>query len=139
MNPKVKASWLAALRGGKYKQGRSGLRLYDGPNSDGLTPIPGDSFCCLGVLTDLWMAEQNNGSCWSTGGVHVVDEYGEHETETAFLHAAVMAWAGLDEKNPCVSPSVNGLGVDSLAGLNDSQGLSAHDFDAIADVIEAEL
>lgn len=41
MNPKIKVKWLAALRSGKYKQGRNALRPTD------------DRFCCLGVLCDV--------------------------------------------------------------------------------------
>lgn len=41
MNPKIKKLWVAALRSGKYKQGRAVLRESH------------DHFCCLGVLCDL--------------------------------------------------------------------------------------
>lgn len=40
MDPEIKAKWVAALRSGKYKQGRGRLRS-------------GDEFCCLGVLCDI--------------------------------------------------------------------------------------
>ena len=40
MTPEFKAKWVAALRSGKYKQGRGALRK-------------GDTFCCLGVACDL--------------------------------------------------------------------------------------
>ncbi len=38
---KLQKRWLAALRSGKYKQGRLRLRS-------------GDNFCCLGVLCDVY-------------------------------------------------------------------------------------
>ncbi len=41
MDQEVKAKWIAALKSGKYKQGRDRLR---GPK---------DKFCCLGVLCDV--------------------------------------------------------------------------------------
>lgn len=37
MNPELKAKWVAALRSGKFQQGRGQLRK-------------GDEYCCLGVL-----------------------------------------------------------------------------------------
>ena len=40
MDPKLKRKWLAALRSGKYLQGRNRLRR-------------GNRFCCLGVLADV--------------------------------------------------------------------------------------
>ena len=40
MTPEFKAQWIAALRSGKYEQGKGRLR-------------EGDKFCCLGVACDL--------------------------------------------------------------------------------------
>lgn len=41
LEPEFKAKWVAALRSGKYKQGRRELRSVD------------DEFCCLGVAIDI--------------------------------------------------------------------------------------
>ena len=41
MNQEIKQKWLEALRSGKYKQGRLGLRNKQ------------NEFCCLGVLCDV--------------------------------------------------------------------------------------
>lgn len=41
MNAELKAKWVEALRSGKYKQGRDGLRSTSGQH------------CCLGVLCDV--------------------------------------------------------------------------------------
>lgn len=41
MNAELKAEWIAALRSGDYKQGKSFLKNDDG------------TFCCLGVLCDI--------------------------------------------------------------------------------------
>lgn len=46
MTKTLKTKWLAALRSGKYKQGRCALK------EDG-------KFCCLGVLNDIAGARQN--------------------------------------------------------------------------------
>jgi hypothetical protein len=41
MNPEVKAKWVAALRSGKYRQGKHVLNRNN------------DEFCCLGVLCEI--------------------------------------------------------------------------------------
>ena len=51
MKPSIKKRWLEALRGGKYKQGRNYLRAKD-KNGE-------LHYCCLGVLTDLYIKEHN--------------------------------------------------------------------------------
>jgi hypothetical protein len=49
LSPEFKAKWLAALRSGKYEQGRGFLRSEN------------DCYCCLGVALDLcgvvWKAD----------------------------------------------------------------------------------
>src|SRR3954466_4218538 len=49
LRPEVKEKWVAALRSGEYKQGRSYLHSQ---NPDGE-----DRFCCLGVLCELAVQE----------------------------------------------------------------------------------
>lgn len=46
LTQEIKDRWVAALRSGKYKQGRGTLCSYDGLSNE-------RSFCCLGVLADL--------------------------------------------------------------------------------------
>ncbi len=46
MNKEIKQKWIDALQSGDYKQCKG--RLADN-----------DSFCCLGVLTDLYLKEKN--------------------------------------------------------------------------------
>lgn len=45
MDRKLRARWLRALRGGKYKQTREGFLLR--------TDDKGPRYCCLGVLAEL--------------------------------------------------------------------------------------
>ena len=57
MTPEFKAAWVAALRSGKYQQGRGALRK-------------GDTFCCLGVACDLidphgWEEDDSFGMGWN--------------------------------------------------------------------------
>ena len=50
MKKRVLTKWLKALRSGKYKQGRGALCQIDKKGTE--------SFCCLGVLCDLYNKEQ---------------------------------------------------------------------------------
>lgn len=55
MKEAIKKEWVAALRSGKYKQGRGKLRHQN------------DTFCCLGVLIDVmgeeWYVVAGNYRC----------------------------------------------------------------------------
>ncbi len=115
MHQEIAEQWIAALRSGKYEQGQGALR-------------DGDSFCCLGVLCDLFP-----GSTWS----RTADDtrhacYAGPETETSVLPREVRKWAGLAEANPQVSP------VYTIAELNDGVHGSHKpwSFDRIANLIE---
>jgi hypothetical protein len=52
MKKAIKENWLAALRSGEYKKGKSYLRKKD------------NTYCCLGVLCDIldtgWMIEDDS-------------------------------------------------------------------------------
>ncbi len=51
MDANLKQTWIAALRSGKYKQGRGALKKIE---FDFVTDEPKPpTFCCLGVLCDL--------------------------------------------------------------------------------------
>jgi hypothetical protein len=69
MKQSIAKQWVAALRSGKYKQGKR--RLKDG-----------DNFCCLGVLCDI-----SKLGAWSKR-----DWYGYADT---FLPYSVMKWSGV--------------------------------------------
>lgn len=51
LKPEIKKQWVAALRSGKYRQGRFALKQ-------------GREFCCLGMLCDLY--GKAHGVPWST-------------------------------------------------------------------------
>jgi hypothetical protein len=118
MKAEVKVQWIAALRGGEYKQGQNYLTR-------------GDRHCCLGVLCQLAVK----------AGVPV-----EVQGETALsydgglysLPLSVADWAGLDGDT---SPIVPFAGVEyELASLNDGfYGSAPMTFEQIADLIEEHL
>lgn len=142
MNPEIKAEWLAALRSGEYNQAFSRLKG------------PGGSFCCLGVLCDLYvkkgvgewfMYSQDNGWLYSyrngieTSRVCLPDSIVEASgitTPTAHIpdSAKIPLMNILIESGWKSDPSRRTRLGDyhDLSSLNDL-GLS---FDKIADVIE---
>jgi hypothetical protein len=78
MNQKIKAKWVAALRSGKYKQGKNFLKLRD-------------EFCCLGVLCDIsGLAEwEHRGKSYSSimPGIYISSD--------TVLPSVVAKWAGI--------------------------------------------
>lgn len=104
MKKRVLTKWLKALRSGKYKQGRGALCQIDKKGNE--------SFCCLGVLCDLYNKEQKrnkkrgldveNVSAESslvgtlTSKPEFVRTYGECD---GTLPDQVVKWAGFREYN----------------------------------------
>jgi hypothetical protein len=116
MKKEIAMQWVAALRSGDYKQGRSLLR-----NSD-------DAFCCLGVLCNLHAQAHPEEAKLQTD---LQRYYGFHDE----LPPTVRAWSGMEK--PLGARHSTGLtpGLDdTLADLNDT----GYSFAQIADVIEQE-
>lgn len=110
MNPEIKTKWVAALRSGEFEQGRSQLRK-------------GNTFCCLGVLCELYRRTTGDGE-WLTGGYFL--------GVSDVLSPIVRDWAGLAENNPVLARDTC---PTSLAERNDA-GIT---FSEIADIIDSEL
>ena len=110
MNPSIKQAWTEALRSGDYQQGKESL-------------CSNGKFCCLGVLTDLYIKETNQQWHHDIGGFY------SFEAEGSVLPFSVQQWAGLDAPNPYLTGF-------QLTSWNDEVGTS---FEEIADLIEAHL
>ena len=86
MNPDIKKKWIAALESGEYSQTTQRLKDANG-------------FCCLGVLTDLFIKETDEGEWQEQHGVQVFvslpDALERVEKESSFLPQRVKQWAGL--------------------------------------------
>lgn len=120
LDPEKKARWIAALRSGKYTQGRQCLRhLSDTRHPDDAV---GYHYCCLGVLTDL--AVQEDVLEWNT----TVGAAGAPP-------AAVAAWALGSAAEPS-DPVVIFRGQPMLLSTVNDRGAS---FAEIADIIEEQL
>jgi hypothetical protein len=115
VDQRIKREWIDALLSREYKQGKCCLRRSD------------DTYCCLGVLCDLFVKEREIE--WIISGTG--DYYYLHDT-SAYLPTSVMDWAGLDESGGWFDSSD---GDRSLASMNDS----GKSFEEIAKKIEEKL
>lgn len=118
MNKDKKALWVAALRSGKYAQGRGLLHHVEGV----------ELHCCLGVLSAL--AAQD---CASERTYDQPENRYAYDGHSRVLSDSVMEWAELESSDPCVY--VGETSFSSLAVLNDT----GSSFAKIADLIEAQL
>lgn len=124
MKPEIHAAWIADLRSGKHEQ-------TEGALCDGM------GFCCLGRLTELYLAANPGKMEFEDNYYFWVSADGETAEEDVRTPMPVMAWAGLqsvlgDIDNEDILDGRTGTAVGSLANLNDA-GLG---FQQIADVIE---
>lgn len=126
MNVEIKEQWVAALESGEYKQCHETLRNHFG-------------YCCLGVLTDLYVKAHPDSASWA-----LVDGDGDYSVEADIVKKSVPVgtesdsmrllprirdWAGLKT----VNPSAPGAGI--LSRLNDS----GTTFPEIAQMIKERL
>jgi hypothetical protein len=134
MDFKVSVKWLEALRSGRYRQTRGRLQQ---PSPSGPTE---SGFCCLGVLCDLHREFINgqvksNTAVWDNDGTYLCGGF----QSSSVLPENVREWAGLDSLNPGFPRLRSGgeehRGYVYLSDLNDK----GESFDAIADVIEANV
>lgn len=110
MNAEIKAKWIEALRSGNYKQGQNKLR-----------DTRDNTFCCLGVLCDLYTKENNamwqiNSGCNTRYMLF---------NEDAGLPEPIQKWSGINS-------GLGSYGDRSLASDNDNY----KPFNEIADIIE---
>jgi hypothetical protein len=131
MNPERKAKLVAALRSGEYKQTQGCLRQDD-------------SFCCLGVATDLYIKDTDDGEWENHNNSTLYTFKNEREWEKYSLVKSIKDYFGFRDYDPEIETlfyrggekayldyQVGSVRV-TLASLNDS----GFTFDQIADVIE---
>lgn len=120
MKKEIKEKWVAALRSGDYEQGSLRLRTAE------------DKYCCLGVLTDLYLKE--TGGEWERD---VTTSGWVGAKSSAALAGPVMEWAGLEGDSFVEVEEEYGFSkINRLSVLNDSK---SYDFNKIADIIETNL
>ena len=134
MNKTIAMKWVKALRSGKYKQGEAYLCQITSK---------GKKHCCLGVLTEMYQAEQKAkkkkalptkvGKIYHDASFDVV-KYGGGEYAAEGLPVAVRRWAGIEGRlGELFDVGLDGVGVyESLSRMNDE----GHSFKKIANFIE---
>lgn len=110
MNKEIKDKWVAALESGEYEQGKGKLKRDN-------------KFCCLGVLTDIYIKENNLEWEENENDYCLLDGFSET------LSISVREWAEMNkESKQTILPE--------LINLNDSQSKT---FKQIAKVIKETL
>jgi len=107
MNKKVKKLWVTALRSGKYKQGKSRLKISDG------------QFCCLGVLCDLYIQKTKKGAWGERPDDTPIFIGTDGNIEECVLPCEVQEWAGIDSEDPYLTHDSEGSGNRTAADIND--------------------
>lgn len=117
MNELVKPLWLNALRSDEFTQGAGVLHSND------------DTYCCLGVLCELYMRHSEENIDWRYDN-HRAQYYlfGEEE----LLPVKVMEWAGIEDNSGTIN--LSDMTYTTLAELNDS----GYTFAELADLIEKQ-
>jgi hypothetical protein len=117
MNSQIKQQWIAALTSGEYQQTQGKLKNDN-------------SFCCLGVLCDLY--SKKTGIPWQQKDGEPIDSY-RFYNETELLPLTISNWAGLgDIDNPIVEYGEEQM---CISDLNDT----GKSFKEIAVIIEEQL
>lgn len=116
MKPEIKQKWIAALESDEYKQTKRYLKTEEG-------------FCCLGVLTDLYLQEMGDNWKPENDDGNVCYSFSDCAHD---LPEDVVEWAGLANTDPTVED--NGVATE-LSFLNDVGA----DFQEISKLIESSL
>lgn len=141
MNKQIKEDWTQALLSGQYTQTE---KMLCRPDKGG--------FCCLGVLTDLYIKEHAGKSWVSTDPAKFDEDWADvavtglslnsEDGNPATLPLEVRKWAGLEISDPIVRLSDN-PDVENLLGREDAHLSEINDagfpFPVIAKFIEEQL
>ena len=114
MKKSIANKWVKALKSGEYLQCTNELTKQNDSGQD--------TFCCLGVLTNLYVQENGVSELES-------DYWERNEDGDGLLSKPVKEWAGMGSTNGRIPNKIYGKG--HLAILNDN----GKDFNTIADVI----
>jgi hypothetical protein len=133
LKPEIKQKWVTHLKSGEYKKGKGYLHKDD-------------TYCCLGVLCDLYQKETGHGA-WTSirnSDTCVPFEYQRFVPDalngcSTTLPTAVSAWAGLPEYDFTVEirdtrPPFDSE-ISSLSTVNDT----TDDFETVIQYIEAPV
>lgn len=115
MRKELGQRWVAALRSGKFRQGKRALR-------------EGDTYCCLGVLCELAVADGAIRAEREANGAYYYDG------SSGLPSSATASWAGMRTNDGSHLEELRIEG-ESLASRNDRGATFAE----IADIIERNI
>lgn len=113
MDKQIKDLWIAALESGEYRQGVRRLRQSSDEDVTG-------TFCCLGVLCDLYKKHTGNGH-WIKESDDIRPD-GVYkwcdgtEADVTFPSQSVIDWAGLGYPQVIIKGTANFLEIHNDAG-----------------------
>lgn len=125
MNKRVKKLWIKALRSGKFRKTKNMLRSVSRGGNE--------SYCCLGVLTELYRREIPRRGKWLEDSAEFIPAHDPSDSNSTELPQCVQRWAGLGKPDPELGVICGSM--RSAAGLNDG----GKSFNYIADRIEKYL
>lgn len=117
MNPEIKEKWLTALRSGDYAQGKGFLCKVEEDGSK--------AYCCLGVLTDLYIQEM--GFEWERGV-----SYLHFDEEIVMLPLSVRNWSSVSNTGLFYNEEGE---MGELTDVNDT----SDNFDKVIQIIEEKF
>jgi hypothetical protein len=125
----IRTAFTAALRSGKYPQGKTTLHNRSYKSELTGKEIP-EGFCCLGVLCELAV------EAGVIAAPFLLSEspsfvYGDEEQERAGLPRKVRKWSGI---NSSLGDYTTPDGREAALAFDNDEGLT---FDQIADIIES--
>jgi len=136
MNAEIKEQWATALESGDFEQGK--WRLKTPGNGNPNDSQCNDTYCCLGVLTEL--AVEAGIVRWSDKPLFDCNpDDGEQSESGAVLNKRVVEWAGLDAPVPTIGDTDAWHLNDSCKFSADGKGTHVNDFSDIAALIREHL
>lgn len=133
IKPEILALWLEALRSGTFQQGTGKLcRLYGDT---------GERYCCLGVLTQLYINKNEHAGDW----IAAYDDnsaFKRFNNASNYLPYAVAEWAGIVEssggrENMQFDIVLDNIPMTHLNDGNPEAGIEPQSFEEIADRLES--
>lgn len=126
MNSEIKEKWVAALRSGKYKQGKDRLAT--------ITICDETTYCCLGVLCELAVEE---GIAIKTKGI----SYFNYDNDRNYPPESVCKWAEFESLEPSSDGKMFYIRNPMIEeyNLGEYNDIKKYSFEQIADLIENYL
>ena len=130
MKQSIAKKWIAALESGRYRKGQNVLRKKKT-----------DTYCCLGVLCELYRQEYPKKSEWinskeTEGALAFVNKENTSDHDDSVLPIFVQNWAGIASTTGMLFGAET-TGFNALTVINDKKGKGAQSFKSVIEAIKA--